>query len=253
MGSMSQSPDRTSLEQQSEMLPQDPPPRLIRLIGWLMVVMFLTALTGVIVGKVPETVRSPFVLVPTDGADPIQAPRLATVAQVHVTAGQRVAAGTELFVLRSDQIRSWRTELTTATSDLNAKAASIVKAEASYLDRLNIKKSEIAQARRELEFRQQLWAPTRSADANDGARQGRTCVEGHAHRRATDFDQAQKEVTMAPALESADLERQRTEAEQAAWRMEAHRRTRKVEDSNRRAQSAAERFHRRPAVDPGAA
>ena len=87
------------------MLPQDPPPRVVRWIGWLLVAMFAAALDGRLVVEVPETVRCPFVLVPTGGADPIQAPALAVVAEVQVTEGQQVAAGAELFVLRSDEIR----------------------------------------------------------------------------------------------------------------------------------------------------
>ena len=74
MSSRSQLPDRGSLETQSEMLPQDPPPHVVRWIAWLMVAMFAAALTGAIVVQVPETVRSPFVLVPDDGADPVGAP-----------------------------------------------------------------------------------------------------------------------------------------------------------------------------------
>jgi multidrug efflux pump subunit AcrA (membrane-fusion protein) len=206
------------------MLPQDPPPKLVRWIGWLMVVMFFTALTGAIVVHVPETVRSPFVLVPIGGADPIQAPRLAVVTQVHVTEGQRVAAGTELFVLRSDEIRTWRTELTTATSDLRTKAASIVKTEASYADQLNIKKSEIAQAVRELEFRQQTVGTKRDLLARTTALANAKIVpQATLIAEQLDLDQAEKELTLAERRrEATDLERQRTETEHAVWRTEAN-------------------------------
>ena len=206
------------------MLPQDPPPRVVRWIGWLMVAMFAVAMVGLVTVRVPETVRSPFVLVPRDGADPVQAPRLAVVAQVRVTEGQRVAVGEELFVLRSDEIRSWRTELTTAVSDLDAKAASIVKEEAAYLDRLNIKRNEMAQAQRELDFRQRAVDTKRdllsrtTALARDELVPKTTLIA-----EQLDFEQAEKELTLAQRrLETADLERQRTETEQAAWRMEAN-------------------------------
>ncbi len=206
------------------MLPQDPPPRVVRWIGWLMVAMFAVAMVGLVTVRVPETVRSPFVLVPRDGADPVQAPRLAVVAQVRVTEGQRVAVGEELFVLRSDEIRSWRTELTTAVSDLDAKAAIIVKEEAAYLDRLNIKRNEMAQAQRELDFRQRAVDTKRdllsrtTALARDELVPKTTMIA-----EQLDFEQAEKELTLAQRrLETADLERQRTETEQAAWRMEAN-------------------------------
>jgi multidrug resistance efflux pump len=217
-------PDRTSLEQPSAMLPQDPPPRVIRWIGWLMVVMFVTALVGVIVVQVPETVRSPFVLVPTGGADPIQAPRLAVVAEVKVTEGQRVTAGEELFVLRSDEIREWRTELSAAASDLESRSATIVKTEAAYRDRLNIKKSEIAQARRDVEYRQQAVATKRDLLARTTSLSAAELVpKTTLIAEQLDFDQAEKELTVAERrLEAAEFEHQQTEAEQAAWRTEAN-------------------------------
>lgn len=224
MSAQNHAPDRTSLEQPSAMLPQDPPPRVIRWIGWLMVVMFVTALTGVIVVQVPETVRSPFVLVPTGGADPIQAPRLAVVAEVKVTEGQRVTAGAELFVLRSDEIRAWRTELTTATSDLESRAASIAKTEAAYLDRLNIKKSEIAQARRDVEFRQQAVATKRDLLSRTSSLAAAELVpKTTLMAEQLDFDQAEKELTLAERrVDAAEFEHQQAEAEQAAWRTEAN-------------------------------
>jgi multidrug resistance efflux pump len=221
---VSPSADRTSLDQPSDMLPQDPPARVVRGIAWLMVAAFFAALVAVIVVHVPETVRSPFVLVPTDGADPIRAPRLALVTQVNVTESQQVTAGMELFVLRSDEVRTWRTELTGASSDLQSKAASIAKTEAAYLDRLNIRKNEIAQATREVEFRQQTVVTKRdllsraAALAAEGLLDKATLLSDQL-----EFNQAEKELTLGQQrLKAADLERQRTETEQAAWRAEAN-------------------------------
>jgi hemolysin D len=114
--------------------------------------------------------------------------------------------------------------LTTAVSDLDAKAASIVKGEAAYLDRLNIKRNEMAQAQRELDFRQRAVDTKRdllsrtTALARDELVPKTTLIA-----EQLDFEQAEKELTLAQRrLETADLERQRTETEQAAWRMEAN-------------------------------
>src|SRR5205807_3691616 len=86
------------LETESEMLPQDPPPKLIRyLTGWL-IALFIVALLAAIFVHLPETEHAAFTLIPREGADPIQSPRLATVSRVSVTEGQTVAAGAELFV-----------------------------------------------------------------------------------------------------------------------------------------------------------
>ena len=61
------------------MLPQDPPPWFIRSLAWLLIAMFGVALLAAVLVSLPETVTCPFVLVPENGADPIQSPRLAVV------------------------------------------------------------------------------------------------------------------------------------------------------------------------------
>ena len=87
-------------ESESEMLPQDPPPRIIRGIAWLLIAMFFTGMIAAITVHLPETVSAAFVLVPQNGADPIQSSRLAVVSSVKVSEGETVKSGQELFVLR---------------------------------------------------------------------------------------------------------------------------------------------------------
>jgi biotin carboxyl carrier protein len=87
----------SSFETESEMLPQDPPPKVIRFMGWWLIWLFIIALLAAIFIHLPETEHAAFVLVPRDGADPIQSPRLATVNRVSVTEGQTVPAGGELL------------------------------------------------------------------------------------------------------------------------------------------------------------
>src|SRR5437773_2151092 len=84
-------------EPESEMLPQDPPPRIIRGIAWLLVAIFFAGLIAAITFHLPETVSAPFVLVPQNGADPIQSSRLAVVSAVKVSEGEAVKAGQELM------------------------------------------------------------------------------------------------------------------------------------------------------------
>ena len=144
---------RGSLDEESEMLPQDPPRTVVRCIAWLLIAMFAAALTAAIVVRVPETVRCPFALVPKDGADPIQAPYQAVVSAVRVAEAQEVAAGAELFVLRSDEVRMRHTQFQTLTEDLRAREESIVKLEAAFTTQMSIKNAEIAQVEREAKFR----------------------------------------------------------------------------------------------------
>ena len=60
--------NRGSLETESEMLPQEPPPWIIRFSSRLLLAMFFVALVVAIFVHLPETVHCPFVLVPNEGA-----------------------------------------------------------------------------------------------------------------------------------------------------------------------------------------
>ena len=55
----SQLTERGSLDVESEMLPQEPPPWIIRSTAWLLLAAFLFALLVAIVMRLPETVVLP--------------------------------------------------------------------------------------------------------------------------------------------------------------------------------------------------
>jgi len=150
----SQLTERGSLDVESEMLPQEPPPWIIRSTGWILLAAFLFTLLIAIVMRLPETVRCPFVLVPGTGADPIQSPVRAIISHVGVDEGQPVKAGEELFVLRSDEIRGLDTQFRTLTEDLHSKEESLARYESAYVAQLGIKNAEIEQAKSEVKFRE---------------------------------------------------------------------------------------------------
>ena len=150
----SQFTQRGSLDAESEMSPQEPPPWIVRSTAWLLIAAFLFALLIALVMRLPESVRCPFVLVPATGADPIQAPHQAIISHVAVTEGQTVKRGEELFVLRSDEIRGWDTQFRTLTEDLRNKEESLIQSDTAYAAQLNIKKAEIEQAKSEVKFRE---------------------------------------------------------------------------------------------------
>ncbi len=150
----SQLTERGSLDVESEMLPQEPPPWIIRSTAWLLLAAFLFALLVAIVMRLPETVHCKFVLIPATGADPIQSPRQAIISHVAVEEGQPVKLGEELFVLRSDEIRGWDMQFRTLTEDLRSKEESLIQSETAYAAQLEIKKAEIEQAKSEVKFRE---------------------------------------------------------------------------------------------------
>src|SRR5213080_348471 len=121
----SQLTEHTSVDAESEILPQEPPPRIIRWTAWLLLGTFLFALLIAIVMRLTETVHCQFVLIPATGADSIQAPRQAIISRVAVEEGQPVKLGEVLFVLRSDEIRGWDTQFRTLTEDLRSKEESL--------------------------------------------------------------------------------------------------------------------------------
>jgi multidrug resistance efflux pump len=151
----------SSLDSESEMLPQDPPPKVIRFIGWWLISLFVIGLLVAIFVHLPETEHAAFILVPREGADPIQSPRLATVSRVLVTEGQTVAAGAELFVLRSDEIRAFDTQLRTLTEDLHTQELTLAKMDEAYAAEANIKNAQVSQAESELRFREKQTASNR--------------------------------------------------------------------------------------------
>src|SRR5215472_14500991 len=101
----------------AEMLPQEMPPAVMRWTAALLIALFLVIGIAVVAVRLPESVRCPFVLVPEKGADPIQAPLVAVVETVKVADGREVKEGEELFLLRSDEIRTWQTQLKESEED----------------------------------------------------------------------------------------------------------------------------------------
>jgi RTX toxin transport system membrane fusion protein len=136
------------------MLPQEPPPWIIRSTAWILLGAFLLGLVIAIVMRLPETVHCQFILVPATGADPVQSPVRAIISHVGVDVGQPVKAGEELFVLRSDEIRGLDTEFRTLTEDLRSKEESLSRYETAYAAQLGIKTAEIEQAKSEVKFRE---------------------------------------------------------------------------------------------------
>jgi multidrug efflux pump subunit AcrA (membrane-fusion protein) len=146
---------------QDELLRSDPPPQVIRWTAWLLIGIFIALFLAAVLIHIPETVRCSFVLVPENGADPIQSPLLGLVQAVKVSEGQEVPAGTELFVLRSDEIRSWQTQLRTSDEDLRNLQGRTTKLEEYYQAQVAIKKHEMQSAEREVMFREKHLATDR--------------------------------------------------------------------------------------------
>ena len=218
----SQLTERGSLDVESEMLPQEPPPWIIRSTAWLLLAAFLFALLIAIVMRLPETVHCPFVLVPDTGADPVQSPVRAIISHIGVDEGQPVKAGEELFVLRSDEIRGLDTEFRTLTEDLRSKEESLARYDSAYASQLGIKSAEIEQAKSEVKFRENHANTSRDlvTRMEKLAKQGGES-EIDLVKLKLDLAGSEKDLSVAQrTVQQVNLDRERMETEHARQRAE---------------------------------
>src|SRR5213596_831510 len=213
---------RGSIDAESEMSPQEPPPWIIRSAAWVLVGAFLFALLIAIVMRLPETVHCQFVLIPATGADPIQSPRQAIISRVAVEEGQPVKLGEVLFVLRSDEIRGWDTQFRTLTEDLRSKEESLIQSETAYAAQLEIKKAEIEQAKSEVNFRENHASTSRELvkRMEKLAKLGGES-EIDLVKLKLDLAGSEKDLSVAQrTVQQVNLDRERMETEHARQRAE---------------------------------
>jgi len=215
------SPPAVDLDQ---MLRPDPPPQLIRWTAWLLMGMFIVLFLASVLVHIPETVRCPFVLVPQNGADPIQSPLLALVQAVKVTEGQEVPAGTELFVLRSDEIRAWQTQLRTAEEDLRNVQTRTGKMEEYYNAQVAIKKQEIQSAERDVVFRETHLATCRDVlERNQKLADEKLVSQIEMLEYRLAVAESEKDLNVAQRrVEQLALQRQELDTERARQRADEH-------------------------------
>jgi biotin carboxyl carrier protein len=119
----------TADTEQTPFLEGAPPHWAARGLSITLIVVFVAVVVASIVITLPETISSPFMLVPGHGADPIRASRGGVVAAVRVSEGQSVERGAPAFVIRSaaagdrsSELRSLETQMTGADeSRLNSR------------------------------------------------------------------------------------------------------------------------------------
>jgi multidrug efflux pump subunit AcrA (membrane-fusion protein) len=146
------------MEIEAPILPQDPPPWVLRVIAWLLSTLAAIAVLTAVIVKIPETVRCPFELVSKSGADTLLAPIQGVLVQVKVAEGEDVERGAALFVVRSDEIRNWHTEQLTCQENLRALGERGIKLEEIQTAEIGIKNAQIVEMQREVSFREKHFA-----------------------------------------------------------------------------------------------
>ncbi|CAN5807299.1 HlyD family type I secretion periplasmic adaptor subunit [soil metagenome] len=204
---------RATFEEESEMLPQDPPSWVVRSMGWLLIAFFAVALLVAMTVHLPETESCSFVLVPREGADPIQSPRLAVVHRVAVIEGESVKAGAEMFVLRSDEVRGLDNQRRTLIEDLRAREEGLAKTDAAYTSQIEIKKAELLQAESEVGFREKHAKTSGElADRMEKLSQTGGISQVELLRLRLQAAESEKDHSVAQrTVQQVDLERQRLE------------------------------------------
>jgi multidrug efflux pump subunit AcrA (membrane-fusion protein) len=218
---MTASPNKASMPE-PELLPQEPPPAAARWMALLLITMFMTVLTAAVFVHIPETVRCPFVLVSDKGADPIQSPVQANVNLVKTSEGREVQEGEELFVLRSDEIRSWQTQFQADQQDLTALQKRIAMLDDYYASQLRIKEEEIKQIEREVEFREKHLATTRDFLArNQKLANEKLVSEVEILRHQLEVAESEKDLNVAQrTVQQVSLQRRQLETERARQQTE---------------------------------
>ena len=213
---------RSSIELESEMMPQEPPPWIIRSAAWVLLSAFVFGLLLTIAMRLPETVHCPFILVPATGSDPIQAAHPGVISRVSVSEGQRVKKGDELFVLRSDEIHTLDTELRTLTEDLSTKQEGLARTEAAYHAQLNIKLAEIEQAKSEVKFRENHAKTSKDLVVRMEKLAGQGGVsEVELIKLRLEAAGSEKDLSVAQrTVQQTNLERERMETDYAKLRSE---------------------------------
>ncbi|HEX4638693.1 MAG TPA: HlyD family efflux transporter periplasmic adaptor subunit [Chthoniobacterales bacterium] len=213
---------RGSMETESEMMPQEPPPWIIRSAAWVLLSSFVVALLLAIAMRLPETVQCPFILIPSTGADPIQAAHQGVISRVSVSEGQTVKRGDELFVLRSDEIHTLDTELRTLSEDLRIKLDGLARTEAAYHSQLNIKRAEIEQAQSEVKFRENHSKTSKNlVDRMEKLGRQGGVSEVELMKMRLEAAGSEKDLSVSQrTLQQTNLERERMESEYAKLRGE---------------------------------
>ncbi len=128
-------PDREPTLDDTPFLPDVAPHWVIRGLSTLLVGLAATALVLSIVIRIPETVTSPFVLVPVRGTDPVRAARSGVITKVAVHDGEAVAQGDRLFVLQSSPFGDRSAELAALDAVLAGSRAKLENERRQYESR----------------------------------------------------------------------------------------------------------------------
>ena len=113
-------------------LETDPPHWAARGLAYVLIVLFVVAFAVAIFLHLPETVSSPFVLVPVRGTDAVRTLRSGLVVEARVSEGQSVEKGAPVFVIRSQDVGDRFSERQTLENQLKNGVESLANARSKH-------------------------------------------------------------------------------------------------------------------------
>jgi membrane fusion protein len=115
-------------EIEAPFLETDPPHWAARGLAYFLILFFVAAAVVSVLLHLPETVSSPFVLVPVRGTDAVRSLRSGMVVETRASEGQSVSKGDTIFVIRSQDVGDRFSELQTLENQLRNGVESLVNA-----------------------------------------------------------------------------------------------------------------------------
>ena len=119
------------------------PPWAMRGLATLLIALFVVVLVCAAVIRLPETVTSPFVLIPVHASDPVRATRNGVVDSVNAQAGQPVEKGDSLFTVRSESQADRTSELNTLLSERDGAREALTNEIDGYASRRRTDEAEL--------------------------------------------------------------------------------------------------------------
>ena len=202
---------------ENEWLPLDPPPVVLTLVGWLILVVFAAVVVASILIRFPETIHCRFRLVPESGADPIQSPVNGVLHGILADEGKEVGKGELLFEIRSDELLNWQTELRSDVEESRALEERVRRSEETHQSLLSIKGAELKQFEQERGFRRQYRDSTQDLlRRSRELREKGLISEVELLRAELDLANAEKDLNITEhGLQKVLLERMQIESERS--------------------------------------
>jgi membrane fusion protein len=119
-------------EDEAPFLETAPPHWAARGLAYMMILLFFAAVVVSIFLHLPETVSSPFTLVPVRGTDAVRTLRSGVVLEAPASEGQSVTKGATIFVIRSRDVGERFSELETLESQLRNNVESLANSRRKY-------------------------------------------------------------------------------------------------------------------------